>query len=301
MRSSVSPARAVFAAIVSLLVLLPSSLQASAGEGSAAAEHLFNIGPLPITNSIVTSWVVSLALIVAVRLAIGRPRLVPARGQAVVEGVIENVMEVVAPIVGKRVVKAAFPLLVGLFLYILIQNWIGLVPGVGTIMELDAATGHWTSLVRPGNADMNGTFALALVSFVAWLYLIFRYAGPRAVFHDIFGNKADRRDVPAVIYYLLFPIFFAVGLLEIISIVFRPVSLSFRLFGNIFGGENLLHAMSNIFQWGLPVPFYFMELLVGFVQAFVFTLLVSVYIGLICNHGDEHAEGEHAADAAPGH
>ena len=82
----------------------------------------------------------------------------------------------------------------------------------------------------------------------------------------------------------------AAGVIEVVSIMFRPVSLSFRLFGNMFGGENLMHAMSGIEKWGLPAPFYFLELLIGFVQAFVFMLLVAVYIGLICNHGDDHSE-----------
>jgi F-type H+-transporting ATPase subunit a len=124
-----------------------------------------------------------------------------------------------------------------------------------------------------------------------------RYAGPMFVLKDIFGNKADKKETPAIIYYPLFIIFFGAGLIEIISIAFRPVSLSFRLFGNIYGGENLMHAMSAIQKWGLPAPFYFLELLIGFVQAFVFTLLVSVYIGLICNHGDDHASDAH--DHAP--
>ena len=118
------------------------------------------------------------------------------------------------------------------------------------------------------------------------------------MFKDIFGNKADKKETPAVIYYPLFLIFFGAGLIEIISIAFRPVSLSFRLFGNIYGGENLMHAMSGMQKWGLPAPFYFLELLIGFVQAFVFTLLVSVYIGLICNHGDDHAEHGHPSDHA---
>ena len=85
-------------------------------------------------------------------------------------------------------------------------------------------------------------------------------------------------------------IFLGAGVIEVISIIFRPFSLSFRLFGNVFGGENLIHAMSGLFKWGLPIPFYFLEILIGLVQALVFTLLVSVYIGLICNHGDEHHE-----------
>ena len=111
------------------------------------------------------------------------------------------------------------------------------------------------------------------------------------VLKDIFGNKADKSEVPTIIYYPLFLIFFAVGLIEIISIAFRPISLSLRLFGNVFGGESLIHAMSAMQRWGLPMPFYFLELLISFVQAFVFTLLISVYIGLLCNHGDDH---EHA-------
>jgi F-type H+-transporting ATPase subunit a len=253
-----------------------------------AAEPLFHVAGLPITNSIVTSWVVAVVLVVAIRLAVGRPKLVPSRGQAVVESLVQGVLDLTAPIVGSKVAKHTFPLLVGLFIFILIQNWSGLFPGVGTVF-IHGDEG-WKEFVRPGNADMNGTIALAVVSFVCWLYFILRYAGPKMVLFDIFGNKADKREIPAVIYYFLFVIFFAVGLIEIVSIIFRPVSLSFRLFGNVFGGENLMHAMSSMMQWGLPIPFYFLEVLIGFVQALVFTLLVSVYIGLICNHGDDHHE-----------
>ncbi len=260
-----------------------------------AAEALFRLGPLPVTNSMVTSWVVALVLIIVIRLAVGRPKLVPTRGQSVVESLVEGVLELTSPIVGSKVARATFPLLIGLFIYILIQNWSGLFPGVGTIKVFDHETNHWRDLIRPGNADMNGTIALALVSFIAWIYFIMRYAGPSVVLHDIFGNKADKKEIPAAIYYFLFLIFFAVGIIELISIAFRPVSLSFRLFGNVFGGENLLHAMSGLMKWGLPIPFYFLEILIGFVQALVFTLLVSVYIGLICNHGDGHEEGHGAA------
>jgi F-type H+-transporting ATPase subunit a len=151
--------------------------------------------------------------------------------------------------------------------------------------------------VRPGNADLNTTLALALVATASWFYFIMRYAGLSFVIKDLFGNKADRAEVPAYIYFPLFLVFFAVGIIEVISIMVRPISLSLRLFGNVFGGENLLHAMSSITRWGLPIPFYFLELLIGFVQALVFVLLVSVYIGLICNHGDEH-EG-HASGHGP--
>ncbi len=264
------------------------------------AEPLFHVGPLPVTNSMVTSWVVALVLIAAIRFAIKTPKLIPTRAQAMVESLVEGILDLTAPIVGSKVAKHTFPLLVALFTYILIQNWSGLFPGVGTVYMVDHATGGWMELVRPGNADMNGTIALALVSFVAWFYFIMRYAGPGLVLKDIFGNKADKNEIPAVIYYPLFVVFFAVGLIEIISIAFRPISLSFRLYGNVFGGENLMHAMSGIMKWGLPLPFYFLEILIGFVQALVFTLLVSVYIGLICNHGDDHAE-EHGHGKDDGH
>jgi F-type H+-transporting ATPase subunit a len=289
--------------ILSSSALVLTTLTASASEGghagvATAAEQLFSIGPVPVTNSMVTSWIVAAVLIIAIRLAVGTPKLVPSKGQAVVESLVEGVFDLISPIVGKKVARAAFPLLVGLFTFILIQNWAGLFPGVGTIMIKE--DGAWQELIRPGNADMNGTIALALVSMLAWLYFILRYAGPKIIFHDIFGNKADRKEIPAPIYYFLFLIFGAVGIIEIISIAFRPVSLSFRLFGNVFGGENLMHAMSGMFAWGLPIPFFFLEILIGFVQALVFTLLVSVYIGLICNHGDDHEEG-HGAEGAAHH
>ena len=265
---------------------------------ASAAEALFHLGPLPVTNSMVTSWAVAVALILAIRLAIKRPKLIPSRGQAIVENLVESILDLTSPIVGPKVAKPAFPLLVGLFTYILIQNWSGLFPGVGTIGYGHESHGSFVvdePWIRPGTADMNGTIALAAVAFIAWFYFIMRYAGPAFVLKDIFGNKADKKETPAIIYYPLFLIFIGAGLIEIISIIFRPVSLSFRLFGNVYGGENLMHAMSGIQKWGLPAPFYFLELLIGFVQAFVFTLLVSVYIGLICNHGDDHhAEHDHS-------
>lgn len=284
-----------------LLSLLCTSLPAFAEEShgiSAAAEPLFHVGPLPITNSMLTSWIVAAMLVVAIRIAIKKPSLVPSRGQAMVESLVEGILDLITPIVGKKVAKPAFPLLVALFTYILIQNWSGLIPGVGTLFMKDHASGQMMEIIRPGNADLNGTLALALVSVAAWFYFIMRYAGPALVFKDIFGNKADKNEIPAAIYYPLFLVFGAVGIIEVISIIFRPVSLSFRLFGNVFGGENLLHAMSSMSRWGLPIPFYFLELLIGFVQALVFTLLVSVYIGLICNHGDDHHEQDYHGKAA---
>jgi F-type H+-transporting ATPase subunit a len=284
--------------VTKLAIALPlflAGLPAFAAEEKGvetAATSLFKIGPIPVTNSMVASWPVALVLIVAIRLAIRKPKLIPTRPQALVENLVEGILNITAPIVGEKVAKPTFPLLIALFTFILIQNWSGLFPGVGTIYMVDHGTGRWMELVRPGNADLNSTLALAAVAIAGWFYFIMRYAGPVFVLKDIFGNKADKNEVPAVVYYPLFVIFFLVGIIEVISIVFRPISLSLRLFGNVFGGESLMHAMSGMEKWGLPAPFYFLELLIGFVQAFVFTLLVSVYIGLICNHGDDH-DGDH--------
>jgi F-type H+-transporting ATPase subunit a len=279
--------------------IFASGLPAFASEGglSTKAEILFHLGPLPVTNSMVMTWLIAVALIIIVRLAVRKPQLVPSRGQAIVESLVQGIFDLVSPIVGSKVARHAFPLLIALFVYILIQNWSGLLPGVGTIKILEH--GEWQELIRPGNADMNGTIALAAVGMAGWFYFILRYAGLKAVLFDLFGNKAERKEVPAVLYYFMFVLFFGVGLIEVISILFRPVSLSFRLFGNIFGGENLLHAMFGIQKWLLPAPFYILELLIGLIQAMVFTLLVAVYIGLICNHGDDHGSAHEAGSGPP--
>lgn len=246
---------------------------------------------LPITNSMVMSWAISLLIILGVRVLVGRPSLIPSAGQAVVENLLSGLRDIITPIVGNDMIRRVFPLLIGLFVFILIHNWSGLLPGVGAFGFVDES-GQLKYWMRPGNADLNMTIALALVAAVAaWLYFVLRYAGLKTLLHDLFGNKADAGEVPKAIYFILFPIFFFVGLVEVVSILFRPVSLSFRLFGNIYGGENLLANMTELAGWIVPVPFYFLELLIGIVQALVFTLLTAVYIGLICNH---ESEGEPA-------
>lgn len=263
---------------------------AGAGGVSLTAEKAFSIGPLPVTNSMITSWIISLTIILVIRLLVGKTSLIPSKGQLFVESIVGGLRNVVEPIVGRKLFFPSFWLLSGLFIFILIQNWSGLLPGVGSVGYYDE-TGKYTSLIRPGNADLNMTLALAAVANLAWLYFIFKYEGLKSIVVHIFGNKADKNEVGIYTFIGLIPIFFAVGVIEVISIMFRPVSLSFRLFGNVYGGESLLHKMFTIvpgFEWIVPVPFYFMEILIGLVQALVFMLLIAVFIGLMCNHGDEH-------------
>ena len=279
-----------------ILLLSPLGSLHAAGDGvKVTADRITSIGGLPISNSMVTSWVISLLLIIFIKVLVGKPQLIPSKGQLILESVIGGIRGIIEPIVGKKVFFPSFWLLSGLFFFILIHNWSGLLPGVGTIGIGQAVDGHFLihkPLIRPGNADLNMTLALALVANIFWIYFIVKFAGIKAIIKDWFGNKADKSEVSSLIFALLGIIFLAVGVIEVISILFRPVSLTFRLFGNVFGGESLLHKMFVLvpeLQWILPVPFYFMEVLIGLVQALVFMLLVSVYIGLICNHEDaEH-------------
>lgn len=283
--------------LVNLILLsLPLCVVHGAGDGvKVIAEEVFTIGSFPVTNSMVTSWIVSLILISIIKILVGTPQLVPTKGQLVLESMIGGIRGIIEPIVGKKVFFPSFWLLSGLFFFILIHNWSGLLPGVGTIGYGHEVNNHFSiskPLIRPGNADLNMTLGLALVANICWIYFIVKYAGIKAIIKDWFGNKAEKSEVSSVIFGLLGIIFLAVGVIEVLSILFRPVSLTFRLFGNVFGGESLLHSMFYLvpqLKWILPVPFYFMEVLIGLVQALVFMLLVSVYIGLICNHD----EGEH--------
>jgi F-type H+-transporting ATPase subunit a len=288
-----------FTKLLSLATLLGLATMAHASEGGgvapAAAKLVDFGGGWAITNSMATGWVVSALLIALILAAVRKPQLLPSKSQAVFESLLEALRDLFEPIIGKKAFPAAFPLLVTLFIFILIHNWMGLLPGVGTIGWGHEVDGHFhltSPWIRPHNADFNGTIALALISFGAYLIIIFKYAGPKLILWDLFGNKADKSETPGWLYPFLSLVFLVVGFIEVFSIIIRPFTLSVRLFGNVFGGENLLHGTSFVFI------FYFMELLVGLIQAIVFTLLSSVYIGLICNHGDDHDhEAGHGAEA----
>ena len=245
---------------------------------------------VPITNSMIVTWIVAAGLILFAQLATRRLADVPGGAQNLLEWLIEGIYGLLESVIGRHLVERTFWFFATVFLFILTANWFGLVPGVGTI-----GWGHQTPdgfrverpLFRGANADLNLTLAMALVFFACWMVWALREVGARGVAHELFAPKGE---TPGALRLLMVVVFFAAGLLEIVSILFRPVSLSFRLYGNIFAGENMLETMATIVPglgWLLPVPFYFMELLVGLVQALVFMLLTAVFTLLICQHPDE--------------
>ena len=255
------------------------------------ATDLFQIGGIPVSNSILTTWILAAVIIIAIRVLIGTPKIVPNKGQALVENMASGLRDALEPIVGKSMIGKVFPTLCGFFIFILLMNWSGLLPGVGTIKY--NSDGQWLDAIRPATSDLNTTLALSIISFVAWTYFVLRYAGFKVLIFDLFGNKADKKELSTPMWIMLSFIFLGVGGIEVVSIAFRLISLSFRLYGNVFGGENLIHALGGIAPYVVPAVAGLLEVLVGLIQAFVFTLLSAVYIGLICNHEGGHDE-EHA-------
>jgi F-type H+-transporting ATPase subunit a len=273
--------------------LLTPTLVFAAEKGvKKTATDLFEIGGIPVSNSILTTWIIATLIIIAVRVLVGTPKIIPNKGQALVENVASGLRDALEPIVGKKMIGKTFPVLCGFFVFILLMNWSGLLPGVGTIKYMTAEHG-WQDAIRPANSDLNTTLALSVLSFLAWTYFVLRYAGLKALVFDLFGNKADKKELSTPMWLMLGFIFLGVGGIEVLSIASRLISLPFRLYGNVFGGENLIHTLGGIAPYVIPAVAGMLEVLVGLIQAFVFTLLSAVYIGLICNHDAGHDE-EHA-------
>jgi F-type H+-transporting ATPase subunit a len=296
--------------ILVMLAALPLSGWGAEAEapGAAAADHavaapaeeglpskavdLWTVGPLTITNSMVVTWVVAIGLIVFAQVAMRQVREVPTGAQNFWEWLVESLHNFLEDIIGHELVSRTFWFFASVFIFILFANWVGLIPGIGTIgwgVQTEHGLHVTQPLFRGANADLNLTLAMAMVFFVSWVVWALQSNGPIGFLKHLFAPKGD---ATGPLKALLILVFFAVGFLEILSILFRPISLSFRLYGNIFAGENMLESMSRLvpgFGWLLPVPFYFMELLVGVVQALVFMLLTAVFTMLICQHDEDHA------------
>ena len=250
------------------------------------------IDGLPITNSMLMVWFAAIVIIVFCRTATKKMKLVPAGLQNFAEWIVESLYTFLEGILGKDLCKRTFWFFATIFLMILVCNWSGLIPGMGTIGRID--DGHYTPFLRGANADLNMTGGMAITFALLWVYWAVSENGIKGFLAHIFAPKGKFGGVMRIFMTV---IFFAVGLLEVVSILMRPVALTFRLYGNVFAGENILesmmHAVPSYLAWLPPMPFYFLELLVGLIQALVFMLLTAVVLKLICDHGDDHDE-EHA-------
>jgi F-type H+-transporting ATPase subunit a len=285
--------------------LATAALGAEPAHGATEEHHalplkpdvVFHIGPLAVTNSMVVTWIVAALIIICAQLATRKITPVPKGLQNFWEWLVESLHNFLEGMIGRDLVKKTFWFFATIFIFILALNWFGLLPGVGTI-----GWGHYQAngafkidrpLFRGANANLNLTFAMASVFFVCWMIWAVQANGFGGVIKHIFGPKGDTKGLLKV---LMIFIFFIVGWLEVVSILFRPISLSFRLFGNIYAGETMLEAMSHVvpsLAWLIPIPFYFLELLVGFVQALVFMLLTAVFTLLIAQHEPGHGEKAH--------
>jgi F-type H+-transporting ATPase subunit a len=233
------------------------------------------------------SWLVAVGLIVFAQFATRKMKQVPNGAQNFAEWLVEALYKFMVGIIGPHLAERTFWFFATIFIFILASNWFGLIPGVGSL-----GWGHQTDhgfkidqpLFRGANADVNMTLAMALVFFAAWIVWAVREVGVRGFLRELFAPKGESEGV---LRALLVVVFFAAGCLEVVSILFRPISLSFRLYGNIFAGENLLEAMATLvpgFGWLVAIPFYFLELVMGLVQALVFMLLTAVFTMLMCQH-----------------
>lgn len=263
---------------------------------SAKAVEIARPFNFPITNSMVVSWIVAVGLIIFAQFATRNMKQVPTGAQNFLEWLVEGLYKFMVGIIGPHLAERTFWFFATIFIFILSANWVGLIPGVGSM-----GWGHQTShgfkidqpLFRGANADVNMTLAMALVFFASWIVWSLREVGLRGFLKELFAPKGESEGLLKILMVI---VFFAAGCLEVVSILFRPVSLTFRLYGNIFAGENLLEAMAKLvpgFGWLVPIPFYFLELLMGLVQALVFMLLTAVFTMLMCQHETEGTAAAH--------
>ncbi|MBI5794169.1 F0F1 ATP synthase subunit A [Candidatus Uhrbacteria bacterium] len=267
----------------------------------AAAEPLFHIGTFPITNAMVNGWIAVVFFVCVAFVARRRTGLVPRGIHNVIEGVVEFMLAETQKVTGDRKrAKQFLPIVGTIFLFVLFSNWLGLLPGTGSIGIWAAQEGtiELIPLLRPAASDLNLTLAMALFAVIASHLIGIMTIGPLSYFSkfvNIRGIFRSLKNGPMAIVVAL--IEFAVGLLEIVSEIAKVLSLSLRLFGNIFAGEVLLTVMLGILAYVLPIPFLFLELLVGIIQATVFAMLTLAYLTVATQSHDEHEEEPHAVPA----
>jgi len=266
---------------------------------SAAPPAIFTVLGLPVTNSMICTWIVAALIVVIVRLTTWKSiREIPSKGQNVMEALIEGWKGLIADILDKRVARWVFPFATTFFIFIVMSNFVDLIPGVGSIGVGTPAKGSFLPFAieevhkpffRPPTTDANLTVAMAGIFLAMSLFWAVRYNGFWGLIKHIFGVKMDTSKWAYPLFFLLFVF---IGAMELLSIGFaRPVALAMRLYGNIFAGETILdmtfHRPSFLAGLALSMFTYCYETFVCLVQAFVFAMLVVAFVGTMCTHNDE--------------
>ncbi len=242
---------------------------------SFTSETIFFLGIFPVTNALITTFFVDIILILGSVFIYKNMSLIPGFFQLIAETMLDTLYSLTESIAQSRA-KEIFPFFITFFLFILISNFSGLLPGVTSIGFFEH--GKLVPLFRSPTSDLNLTLALALVSLTATHALSIKTLGIKEYLSR---------------YFSLSPIALYVGILEIISEFTKIVSLSFRLFGNIFAGEIVLSTISKMLAFVFPLPFMFLEVIVGFVQALVFSMLTMVFMAILTTpHNTAHAKEE---------
>ncbi len=256
-----------------------------------AAEAVFMVAGLPITNSMICTWIVGAIILIVVRLSTWNIKEIPSGMQNLIEAIVEGWDSLIGDILDKRVTRWVFPFATTFFIFILLSNLLDLVPGVGSI-GLFSPSGSFRPIFRPPTTDANLTMAMAGIFLIMSLYWAVKFNGPWGLVKHIFGVKMETSKATYPLFLLLF---LFIGAMELLSIGFaRPVALAMRLYGNVYAGESILdmifHNKSHLFAIVLSSGMYFYETFVCVVQAFVFAMLVVAFVGTLCSHTDE----EHA-------
>lgn len=279
-----------------------------------SAEHIFTIADIPVTNSVLTGWI-AVSFFVVIGLSLRRkPQLVPKGLQNAMEALIEFMLNFMDQVTHDRArSRRFFPLVGTLFLFIIVSNWMGLLPGVGTIGIWRLVYGEMEliPLFRPATSDLNMTLAMSISSIIiTHLFGIFtigffthwnKFIQVGTIWNAVKGFRRQKLSEAAIGMFAAV-IEFGVGFIELMGEAAKVVSLSLRLFGNIFAGEVLLHVLSSLVAVLVPTPFMFLEIIVGAIQALVFSMLVLVYLTLATErpHGSEEQRKEDTLAEAHG-
>jgi F-type H+-transporting ATPase subunit a len=274
---------AIGATLALIIFGLLGPIKAQEPHVQLAAEVLFNIGGFKLTNTMIGSWMSMILLIVFFVIASRRVQMIPGGLQNFVEFLLESLLNFAELVAGPERARKFFSIAATFFLFVIVSNWLGLLPGFGPIgIYHDDGKGHlvFAPLFRAATTDLNVTLGLALISVA-----LTQVYGVQALgFFSYLGRFLNFRRglIPAL-----------VGLLEIVSETAKLISFSFRLFGNIFAGEVLLVVVASLVPLVVVVPFYGLEVIVGFFQAFVFAALTLIFMSIATTSHDDHHE-EHA-------